>query len=140
MQTSGAIFVSPSSHLQGGQAAGLPLAALSGGRLGPKFHSWFGLNGTRYVCSVFDATDFAAMDAVRSYGEAVVLAVRRDSHGVKSLIGLGDTGHLPDLFWRGGAMAELLRDGVDEFHVHLMAETTVARQFVVQDLLGRARH
>ena len=118
----------------------VPLEALYGSQLGRKFQAWSGKSGRRYVCSVFSAGDAAAMEAARSYDSAVILAIRCDVSGVKTLVGMGETGHFPDLFWYGSAMAALLAQGVEEFHVHLMAETPAARQSVLQDLLDHSQH
>ena len=117
-----------------------PLASLSGGRLAQKFQSWQGISTRRYICSVFSAGDAAAMEMVTSYSDAVVLAVRRDASGLNSLVAIGDTGSLPELFWHGSALANVLSDGVDEFHIHLMAETTQARRDLIEDVLALARH
>jgi len=121
-----------------GRAA--PLAALSGGRLAQKFQAWQGVSGQRYVCSVFAARDPAAMEAVTSYSDAVVLVVRRDHTGAHRLVAIGDSGALPELFWHGAAIAALRAKGVDEFHIHLMAETSALRQQLIEDILARVRH
>ncbi len=144
METSHPVFMHCSFQVGGQKAPALdffaPLGALYGSHLGGKFQAWSGRSGRRYVCSVFSATDPAAMDAVRSYDSAVILAIRCDASGVKTLVGMGETGCFPDLFWYGSAMAVLSAKGVNEFHVHLMAETTVARQAVLQDLLDHSQN
>ena len=122
-----------------GPAQGRALAALSGG-LKQRFHSWSGRSGQRYVCSVIDRNDVCAMEELRHYSGAVVLAVRRDDAGGKSIVAVGEAGHFPELFWCGAAMARLLDSGIAEFHVHLMAETPEARQAVLQDILGVTHH
>jgi hypothetical protein len=120
-------------------ALGMPLVALSGGGLARRFHSWYGRSGRRYVCSVFELSDESAMEAVRHYGDAVVLAVQRDVRGEKSLIAVGETGSFPELFWRGAAFNRLISDGAAEFHVHLMAETAAARHSIIEDILALTR-
>ena len=117
-----------------------PLASLSGGRLAQKFQSWQGISSRRYICSVFSAFDTVAMETVQSYSDAVVLVVRRDASGTKSLVAIGDSGAFPELFWHGSAIANVLAEGVDEFHIHLMAETTQARRDIIEDVLALARH
>lgn len=144
METSAPVFMDCSFQSGSQKASGsdfsVPLEALYGSQLGRKFQAWSGRSGRRYVCSVFSAVDPDAMEAVRSYDSAVILAVRCDASGVKTLAGMEEIGYFPDLFWYGSAMTALTAQGVNEFHVHLMAETPAARHAVLQDLLDHSQH
>lgn len=130
------------SQLQANMPAcvGVRLGSLAGNGLSGKFHAWMGRSGARYICSVFSSEDIVGMDVARSYSGAVVLAVRCGLSGEKTLIGGGETGELPELFWNGQAASRLGAQGADEFHIHLIAETLEARQVALRDLLCVAIH
>ena len=104
--------------------ASAPLAALAGGALAHRFHTWRGASGRRHVVSVFAAADCP------DYDEAVFLAVSADTLGNRRILGIsGDA----------DTAARLCRDNNDngqsgEIHVHLLAETPASRAAVTADL------
>ena len=100
--------------------ASAPLAALAGGALAHRFHSWRGVSGRRRMVSVFPAR------ACPDFAEAVFLAVTRTADGAAHILAVG--GSLRGL---GAAVAV-----ASEIHVHLIAETPGERARVVSDLAG----
>jgi hypothetical protein len=121
-----------------GQSA--PLASLSGGVMARKYQAWQGVTGQRYICSVVSARDFVAVDMVSAYSDAIVIVVRYDSAHEPVLVAICDTGSWSELFWHGSALAGMREEGVDEFHIHLIAETSQLRRKAIDDISALVRH
>ncbi|MEH3145620.1 MAG: hypothetical protein PGN34_09765 [Methylobacterium frigidaeris] len=98
-------------------APGLPLSA------------WRGRSGRRYVVGIHGIEDDPA-----ELGEAVVIAVRRDSAGVAELLDVTAAGESPRERLQRGWMNRARARGATEMHVHRLAEGEAERRAVVADL------
>ncbi len=114
-----------------------PLECLEGDALAAHFHAWRGNAGKRYVCSVFPATTSGELGGLPEFDAAVVLAVGFTAHGRRTRI------NVFELSWREGRftgdlkyVSAALQAGVNEWHIHLLAESAGARQTMIDDLKG----
>jgi hypothetical protein len=114
-----------------------PLAALSQTGLERLFHSWRGVSGRRYICSVYDVDQPPAFDSSR----AVVIAVRRDAAMEASIAFVFQ----PETLAEGaedslGLWTLRARQcGAREWHVHLLAASADERKLAARDLSASAR-
>jgi hypothetical protein len=105
---------SPEAVLSKGSHVG-PLSAATEIGLAERFHAWRGRSGRRYVVSVYPA------GSAPDYPDAVVLhVVRRGGRRQIASLGLASRGAVPP--------------GVDEIHLHLLAQDDGARAGVIADL------
>lgn len=101
--------------------------------------AWRGRSGCRYVVAIYcrarltDELD-RAPDAL---SQVVVLAVRNDpASGTASIVAASEgLDHCGATNW----LASLARVGVDEFHLHRLAQSSPARQAILVDLSGSDR-
>ena len=110
-------------------AAHRPLAALESTGLEDLFRFWRGVSGRRYVCTVYPVDAPPAFDGAR----AVVLAVRKSGDGAEIAFVFRPGPHSGDedfLVWARKAR----QCGASEWHVHLLANTSAARDFAAHDL------
>lgn len=108
-------------------------AGLAGSALADRFCFWRGRSGRRYVFSVYRMGSEAENEATPRYADAVVLAVRRDAEGVRTIVAQADSGPFPEL---SPVTAEAGFDlpKATELHVHLLAGNRAARRAVLDDL------
>jgi hypothetical protein len=111
----------------------LPLACLDRTGMENWLRSWRGASGRRYICSVYTIGDSPAFDFER----AIVAAVRKGDDG-GSILFVFQPGQLAE----GEGMRQWTetarRQGADEWHVHLLAETPEQRELALNDLSPRA--
>ena len=69
---------------------GEPLAALAEEALSPRFRSWRGASGRRYIVSVYDPA------ACPAYCDAVLIAAAASPEGRRRPLALLDTGAFPE--------------------------------------------
>ncbi|MGA2636221.1 hypothetical protein [Methylocella sp.] len=112
-----------------------PLGCLAGAALAPRFHSWRGASGRRYICSVFPVREDAELGGLPEFDDAIALAVSRDGRGRRRRVAV------LDLSWRDGRFAgdiqaagEALGAGACEWHIHLLAEDGEARRAAIADI------
>ena len=109
-----------------------PLACLSRTGLEKLFHSWLGVSGRRYICSVYAVGASPVFDRSR----AVVAAVRRDGADGRIAFVFAPNAQDDDFaFWTARARA----CGACEWHVHLLGETPEARAAILSDLAPARR-
>ena len=105
----------------------IPAAALRATVLENLFRSWRGRSGRSYIFSVHPVDDEPAFDC----GRAVVAAVRATPHSAEIAFLFQPLAGAEDFaLWARRARA----CGANAFHVHLLAETQVARAAVAADL------
>ncbi len=122
----------PSSAPFLAEADAEPLAALAGESLSPRFHSWRGASGRRYIVSVYDAR------ACPAYCDAVLIAAAVDAHGRRRALAFADTGVFPEpVVARAVQSLTSLAERV-EFHLHLLAATPAERRAALDDLSAAA--
>ena len=100
-----------------------------------------GRSGRRYVVGVHGLGE-PADDAARpeqgadlvSFGEAVLIAVRRDRAGVAEVIDVTAAGEDPRERLRGSWMRRVSERGATEMHVHRLAACEAERHAIVADL------
>lgn len=102
-----------------------PLAALSGNPLAGRFHNWRGASGRRYICTIF-----ADRAQTGDFADALILNVRRDADGGRSLLGIAGS----DATLAKGVCSQGPAACANEWHVHLMAATRAAREEAMADL------
>jgi hypothetical protein len=111
---------------------GEPLAALTGESLSPRFCSWRGASGRRYIVSVYDAR------ACPAYCDAVLIAAAVDADGRRRALALADTGVFPEpVLARTAKFAASVAERV-EFHLHLLAASPAERRAALDDLAAAA--
>ena len=92
--------------------------------------AWQGRSGRRYVVGVHGLTE----TDLTEIGDAVVIAVRRDSEGLAVPVAVGSNGRSPrerlPIKW----FADALGRGATEMHVHRLAENEDERRAIVDDL------
>jgi hypothetical protein len=111
---------------------GEPLAALSDDVLSPRFCSWRGASGRRYIVSVYDAR------ACPAYCDAVLIAAAVGADGRRRALTLLDTGIFPEsVVARATKSLSNFPERV-EFHLHLLASSSAERQAVLEDLSAAA--
>ena len=120
-----------------GRDADTPLAGLAGSDLAGRFRHWRGLSGRRYLFSVFPLGARPALDRLPRYEQAVILAVRRDQDGTRTILLAADTGPMPDVLFGGHGLHDAIASGANEIHMHLLADDGRARLAIVDDLEGR---
>jgi hypothetical protein len=110
------------------KSSGSSLAALEGMPISSRFCSWVGLSGQRYVFSVYPASECPA------FRDAILLAVVWNMSGQRRVVSVRETGSFPE-----PAVAKAQREfgafgpGL-EFHLHLLAASSVERAATVADL------
>src|SRR5580658_3801617 len=113
---------------QADRAGGSRLAALAGTPLAPRFCSWSGLSGRRYVFSVYPASDCPA------FCDAVLLTAVLDDAGRLRVLSVCDTGAFPEpVVARAERELRAYGPGL-EFHLHLLASSRADRAAAVADL------
>ena len=92
--------------------------------------AWRGRSGRRYVVGVHELAepDFAEV------GEAVVIAVRRDDHGIALPVSVAASGRSPRERLHRNWIARARQHGATEMHVHRLAESEDERRAIVADL------
>ena len=95
-----------------------------------RFHSWRGHSGRRFVTSVFEADSALPDSGLPELDGAVVIPIRR-AGASRVPLGIFRLERNSD---RRVVLAAGLMEGVDEWHVHLLATTVAARVAVVADL------
>ena len=109
-----------------------PLAALTGETLSPRFCSWRGASGRRYIVSVYDA------HACPAYCDAVLIAAAVGADGRRRALALADTGVFPEpVLARAAKSLANVAERV-EFHLHLLAASPVERHAALDDLSAAA--
>ena len=110
------------------KSSGSSLPALEGMPISSRFCSWVGLSGQRYVFSVYPALECPA------FRDAILLAAIRDMTGERRVVSVHETGPFPEPVVEK-AQRELLAFGPGlEFHLHLLAASSVERTATVADL------
>ena len=110
---------------------GEPLASLLGDTLSPRFCSWRGASGRRYIVSVYSSS------ACPAYCDAVLLAVAVAANGRRRAFALADTGVFPEpVIARLRALAPAGQR--IEFHLHLLATSSAERRAALEDLAAAA--
>ncbi len=111
--------------------ADAPLLCLSGGALAASFHSWFGRSGKRYICSIFPARGPNA--GLPEFDAVVAIAVKTGRFGRRTRLGVFEL-NCRDGWFSAETLAAALIPGVDEWHIHFLAERVEARQAAILDL------
>jgi len=96
--------------------------------LAERFVYWTGLSGTRYLHTVYK------LDECPDLPGAVFLAVKTDERGARKPVAVGRIAPLPGLTLSGMFRSGLKARGVDEVHLHLLAETGEFATRVIEDL------
>ena len=110
------------------------LTGLAGSDLSERFRSWRGVSGRRYIFSVFNEAASPGSASDSSFTDAVVIAASRDRSGARRIVHIGATDGMPDLLFRGRALAQARENGATEIHVHLLAATRAERRAIIEDL------
>jgi hypothetical protein len=111
---------------------GEPLAALIGEGLSPRFCSWRGASGRRYIVSVYDA------NACPAYCDAVLIAAAVGADGRRRALAFADTGAFPEpLLARALKALSNVAERM-EFHLHLLAASPAERSAALDDLQAAA--
>ncbi len=111
---------------------GEPLAALTGEALSPRFRSWRGASGRRYIVSVYDP------QACPAYCDAVLIAAAVDLDGRRRALAFVDTGVFPEpVVARAAKSLSRIAERV-EFHLHLLAASPAERRAALDDLSAAA--
>ena len=111
----------------------------AGGENGPtaesgmtqRFHFWRGASGAHYIHTVYSLIECPELP------RANYLLVKRDANGRRRMMLVGRTTHeapslnLAEIRHRGAKL------GVNEVHVHFLAETELARRVIEFDLRAR---
>ena len=114
------------------EADGEPLAALTGQSLSPRFCSWRGASGRRYIVSVYDTR------ACPAYCDAVLIAAAVDADGRRRALAFADTGVFPEpILARAAKSLSKVAERV-EFHLHLLAASPAERRAALDDLQAAA--
>ncbi len=109
-----------------------PLVALSDEALSPRFRSWRGASGRRYIVSVYDAHGCPA------YCEAVLIAAAVGADGRRRALALAATGVFPEpILSRVATSLSHIAERV-EFHLHLLAASAAERRAALDDLCAAA--
>ncbi|MGD0562464.1 MAG: hypothetical protein ABSA66_05185 [Roseiarcus sp.] len=111
---------------------GEPLAALTGEGLSPRFCSWRGASGRRYIVSVYQA------DACPAYCDAVLIAAAVGPDGRRRALALADTGVFPEPLLARAIESLSHVHGRVEFHLHLLAASPAERRAALDDLSAAA--
>ncbi len=111
---------------------GEPLAALAGETLSPRFCTWRGASGRRYIVSVYDA------DACPAYCDAVLIAAAVEPDGRRRALAFADTGVFPEPLLARAAQS--LSNAAErlEFHLHLLTASASERRAALDDLAAAA--
>ena len=107
------------------------LACLAGKPLASRFSAWRGVSGHRYICTVYPVDRGAPHDGLPPYRGMIVLAVRLGPEGARDVVAVSDV----DADSAFPAPLAFLTPAVDEWHVHLMAETAPERAVALRDLV-----
>lgn len=117
----------------GQRGTGRALTSLPEGTLSSRFCAWRGASDRRYVASVY-AVDRDAVDAgLPAFEGFVLMAVTRDNCG-RRILAVSAIERVGD---RNAALACGLAGGVQEWHVHFLAEDRRERLAMVADLSER---
>ncbi|MGV7031354.1 hypothetical protein [Methylobacterium symbioticum] len=92
--------------------------------------AWRGRSGKRYVVGVHALEE----PDLSEIGEAVVMAVRRDTAGIAQLVSVASSGESPREHLQRTWLARVRTSGATEMHVHRLAEDEAARAAIVEDL------
>jgi len=111
---------------------GEPLASLIGDTLSPRFCSWRGASGRRYIVSIYEP------ELCPAYCDAVLIAAAVDADGHRHALALTDTGVFPEPLLARTVRA--LSNGPErvEFHLHLLAASSAERRAALDDLAAAA--
>ena len=110
-----------------------PLAALAGSHLAGRFRHWRGLSGRRYLFSVFPLTSPRSLERLPRYEQTVILAIRRDQDGTRTVLLATDTGSIPEVVFGGHVLRHSIALGANEIHMHLLADDGESRRAIVDD-------
>jgi len=110
-----------------------PLLALADDALAARFRSWRGASGRRYVFSVYEPFGCPA------YSHAVVIVAAVDARGDRAARLVADTGCFPEIVLANAAGKWARGDLRIEFHLHLLATSSAAREALIADLSHPAR-
>lgn len=116
------------------EADGEPLAALLGDSLSPRFCSWRGASGRRYIVSIYEPQSCPA------YCNAVLVAVAVAPDGRRRAVALADTGVFPEPLLARLARSLSTTSAQIEFHLHLLAASSAERRAALADLAAAAPH
>jgi hypothetical protein len=97
-------------------AEGFPLASLVGSKMASRFYSWFGLSGTRYVCTIFRAGEEEALACFE--GAAIIGVAQKD--GVRTPVCVLKPHEFIE--HRSNRLAVALMMGVNEWHLHFSSD------------------
>jgi hypothetical protein len=122
----------PSTAALLAETEGEPLAALTGETLSPRFCSWRGASGRRYIVSVYDAR------ACPGYCDAVLIAASVGVDGRRRPLALADTGVFPEPVLARAAKSLANVGERLEFHLHLLAASSAERCAALDDLSAAA--
>jgi hypothetical protein len=111
---------------------GEPLASLLGDTLSPRFCSWRGASGRRYIVSVYD------FHRCPAYCDAVLIAVSVAPDGRRRPLALADTGVFPEPLIARMARSLAAAGARMEFHLHLLAASSAERKAALDDLAAAA--
>jgi hypothetical protein len=114
------------------EADGEPLASLIGDTLSPRFCSWRGASGRRYIVSIYEP------QLCPAYCDAVLIAAAVGADGRRHALALADTGVFPEPLLARAVRA--LSNGPErvEFHLHLLAASSAERRAALDDLAAAA--
>ena len=96
-----------------------------------RFHLWCGQSGRRYVTSVFAADATSPEAGLPELEGASVIPTRRGTTTSRVPLGVFRIERSAD---RRAAVLCGLAEGADEWHVHLLATTSAAREAALVDL------
>lgn len=92
--------------------------------------SWRARSGQRYVVGVHPLREADLLEI----SEAVIIAVRRDRHGIASLVDVVAAGEEPVEGERRHWLSAVREGGATEMHVHRLAEDAEQRCAIVAEL------
>jgi hypothetical protein len=114
------------------ETEGEALAALAEEDLSPRFRSWRGASGRRYIVSVYEAR------ACPAYCDAVLIAAAVEADGRRRALAIADTGVFPEpVLARARTSFAHVAERL-EFHLHLLAASPAERRAALDDLSALA--
>ncbi len=105
-----------------------PCLVTNGTPVSRRFHYWTGASGARYLHSVF------AIEETPVFDRAVFVIARRIDADRHDALAVGRFGEGAPAGYDAGLLARLAREGADEVHLHLLADSDWEAARIVADL------
>jgi hypothetical protein len=91
---------------------------------------WQGWSSRWYVASIYDLSRFECPE------KGVFVVVRRDASGERTPLFVGSADNVSDELFKdhGDLLMRAIKEGANEVHVHLAAESRIARSRILEDI------